>query len=268
MDGEVRTRRTRAGDRDQPHRSTHHAVAEQVRGPGAQRSTHRAAGSRRRRGSGVAQTEDEDGRHEERDGVDGKSSPSSDEHEQHTAERVAQHDRSLDGDPGQRERIAVAVLWDDVAQGGGSGCLERRSGQAGEERKEEQRSDRQVEEHGPEQRGAGDVGDEHHRDAPKAVGQRGQHLTDADEAGQRHRGHGGRPGGRPRALQHDDGQGKAASPIAEQRQHVGGPEASEVAHLQGRHQRAEPTPRGPAFLPRHRRNLRRDDPPHKVHHCP
>ena len=79
--------------------------------------------------------------------------------------------------------------------------------------------------------------DEHDGDAAVAVGEGGEHLADADEAGQRHGGDRGRPRRRAGALEDEHGQREPARPVAEQRHHVGEPEASEVPDAQRRQQR-------------------------------
>ena len=139
--------------------------------------------------------------------------------------------------PDERERVAVALLGDEVGQRGGAGRLERRRGETGEEGQHQQRADRDGEQHGEEQRGPGDVGHEHHGDAPVAVGEGGEHLADADEAGQRDGGDRRRPGGRAGALEHQDGEGEPPGPVAQQRDHVGEPEAPELPEAQRRQQR-------------------------------
>jgi hypothetical protein len=136
--------------------------------------------------------------------------------EEEAAQRVAEHQRELHRDARQREGVPVVVLRHEVGEGGRPRRLERRGCETGEEGQHEQDADGDVEQHHEEQRRSRHVGGEHDRHPPVAVGEGGQHLSDAHVPGQRHAVTAAAQAGRTGALEHEHGEGESARPVSEQ----------------------------------------------------
>ena len=149
----------RAGDGDDHEGAAHQAVAEERRGTVAERADRPWTGTPAGSAAAVWRSPSRSSADTRKlSALMASATSGSTTREQQAAERVADDQRRLHRDAGQRERVAVAVLGDEVGQGRGAGRLEGRGGETGEEREHEQPADRDREEHGGEERGPGDVG--------------------------------------------------------------------------------------------------------------
>ena len=179
----TRARRTRRS----PKRSAAPSPSERADGGGA------AAGAAAAR---VAELRSRSRRHEEAAGVDGERHLGRRRREeQPAAEGVAEHQRGLDRDPRQSKGVAVA------SSGTRSGRAAERAASNGgvarparKARTEQRRRPARRQEHGEEAAPPGpQSATSITGDAAEAVGQGGQHLSDADEPGQGHGGDGRPP---------------------------------------------------------------------------
>ncbi len=197
----------------------------------------------------MAQAGEDDGRHDEAEGVDGEGGAGVDDAQQQAAQGVAEEQRRLHRDVREREgQRVVRPLGTRSGMAAERAASNAGVAKPGEEGEEEQGADRQVEQHGAEAGGAGDVGDDHHRHPAVAVGEGGQDLTDPDEPDQRDGGDARGPGRRAGALEHQDGQGEAAGPVAQEGDDISGPDTSEGAGSGRGESSAPPRRRSAPFL--------------------